>query len=145
MPPPGAGYKRTTATPPSWCASALNGNATYGLGLLNNRLYVGELTWGRTRWAKDPDTKRKRRTLAPEAEWVRVPAPHLRIVDDAVWARVKRRQQEIHQASAAIRTALHAHARTGRGPKYLFSGLLACGLCGHKFVILDPTRYGCSG
>ena len=22
---------------------------------------------------------------------------------------------------------------------------MACGLCGHKFVILDPTRYGCSG
>jgi len=86
VPPPGAAYKRAAATPPSWCASALNGNATYGLGLLNNRLYVGERTWGRARWAKDPDTKRKRRTLAPEAEWVRVPAPHLRIVDDAVWA-----------------------------------------------------------
>ena len=48
-------------------------------------------------------------------------------------------------ASAAIRTALHANARTGRGPKYLFSGLLTCGQCGRKFVILDATRYGCSG
>lgn len=56
-----------------------------------------------------------------------------------------KRRQDIHQASAAIRTALHANARTGRGPKYLFSGLLTCGQCGHKFVILDPTRYGCSG
>lgn len=47
--------------------------------------------------------------------------------------------------SGLIRAALHANARTGRGPKYLFSGLLACGQCGRKFIIVDPTRYGCSG
>jgi DNA invertase Pin-like site-specific DNA recombinase len=145
VPPPGSFYKRHSTTPPTWCASALNGNVRYGLGMLNNRLYKGELTWGRSRWEKDPDTKRKRRRLTPEQEWVRLPAEHLRIIDDQLWARVKARQQQIHDASAAIRAALHVNARTGRGPKYLFSGLLKCGQCGHNFVIIDPTRYGCSG
>lgn len=145
VPPPGRFYKRKSSQPPSWCASALYGNVKYGLGMLNNRLYKGELTWGRSRWIKDPDTKRKQRFLCEEQDWVRHPAEHLRIIDDELWERVKRRQQDIHLASAAIRTALHANARTGRGPKYLFSGLLSCGQCGHKFVIIDPTRYGCSG
>lgn len=145
VPPPGTFYKRKSSQPPSWCASALNGNVKYGLGMLNNRLYKGELTWGRSRWIKDPDTKKKQRLLCEESNWIRHPVEHLRIIDDELWERVKRRQQDIHLASAAIRTALHANARTGRGPKYLFSGLLRCGQCGHKFVILDPTRYGCSG
>jgi hypothetical protein len=115
------------------------------LGLLNNPLYKGEVIWNRTRWEKDPETGRKRRFLRDEREWIRQKAEHLRIVDDALWARVKARQQTIHRASAAIRSALHANARTGRRPKYLFSGLLVCGRCGRKFVIVDPTRYGCSG
>ena len=121
------------------------GNVKYGLGMLNNRLYKGELTWGRSRWVKDPDTKRKQRFLCEEQDWIRHSAEHLRIINEELWERVKRRQQNVHQAITAIRTALHANARTGRGPKYLFSGLLRCGECGHKFVILDPTRYGCSG
>jgi site-specific DNA recombinase len=145
VPPPGTFYKRRSAHPPTWCVSALYGNPKYGLGMLNNRRYIGQVTWGRARWPKDPDTKKKQRMLCAEQDWLTQPAEHLRIVDDALWARVKQRQQGVHQASAAIRTALHANARTGRGPKYRFSGLLTCGLCGHKFVILDPMRYGCSG
>ena len=143
--PPGMAYRRTSVTSPSWCASALYGNVKFGLGLLNNRLYIGELTWGRSRWEKDPDTKKKRRFLCEEQDWIRQPAEHLRIVSDPLWARVKQRQATIHEASAEIRTTLHINARTGRSPKYLFSGLLTCAQCGHKFVILDPTRYGCSG
>jgi Recombinase len=50
---------------------------------LNNRLYKGELTWGRSRWARIPDTKRKQRFLCKEQDWIRRPVEHLRIVDDA--------------------------------------------------------------
>jgi hypothetical protein len=145
VPPPALAYRRKSMKPPSWCASALYGNVTYGLGMLNNRLYKGELTWGRSRWEKDPDTKKKKRFLCEEQDWITHPVAYLRLIDDRLWERVKQRQQDFHQASVAIRTALDANARTGRGPKYLFSGLLTCGQCGHKFVILDPTRYGCSG
>ena len=61
-----------------------------------------------------------------------------------MWRRVKARQEEIACKSTAVRAAVHANARTGRGPKYLFSGLLVCGACGGKYVIVDQQRYGCS-
>jgi hypothetical protein len=93
VPPPGMFYKRKSAQAPTWCASALNGNVTYGLGMLNNRRYIGEVTWGRARWMKDPDTKKMQRVPCEEQDWIRHPAAHLRIIDNDLWARVKQRQQ----------------------------------------------------
>lgn len=143
--PPGVNFRRRSALKPTWCASALYGNVKFGLGLLNCSTYKGELVWGKSKWPKDPDTKKKRRFLCPEAEWIKTPAEHLRIVDDDLWARVRLRQLAINQASSTIRAALHANARTGRRPKYLFSGLLVCGQCGRKFIVVNPREYGCSG
>lgn len=147
VPPPGIFYRRKSSQLPSWCASALFGNVQYGLGLLNNTLYRGELVWGRSRWERNPDTRKKKRFLCQESEWVRHRAEHLRIVDEALWTQVKARQEAVHQQNGAIRAALNLRATTstGRGPKYLFSGLLTCGQCGHKFIIIDPRHYGCSG
>ncbi len=82
--------------------------------------------------------------MRDESEWIKVLVPDLRIIDDRLWARVKAQQQEIMESSAAIREALHANARTGRGPKYLFSGLLVCAECHGKFVVVDAKRYGVS-
>jgi site-specific DNA recombinase len=130
---------------PSWCASALHGDVKQGTELLNNPLYVGQHIWNRSRYQKDPDTKRSKRIVRDRSEWIVMPAPHLRIISDELWERVKARQREVHLQSAGIRAALQASARTGRGPKYLFSGLLVCGVCGSKFVIVYPLRYGCSG
>ena len=122
---------------------ALYGNPKYGLGLLNCPTYKGELVWGKSKWTKDPDTKKKRRSLCEEPDWIRTPAPHLRIIDNQLWERVKQRQAAMHHASGAIRAALHANAQDGSRPKYLFSGLLACGQCGRKFVVVSPTEYAC--
>jgi hypothetical protein len=119
----------------------LYGNPKFGLGLLNCHSYKGELIWGKSKWTKDPDTKKKRRFLCEEPDWIRTPAEHLRIVSDDLWERVKRRQLAMKQATVAIRAALNANVRsTGRRPKYLFSGLLRCAVCGRPFVILSPTR-----
>lgn len=145
VPPPGVNFRRRSTQKPTWCASALYGNVKFGLGLLNCSTYKGELVWGKSKWPKDPDTKKKRRFLCPESEWVKTPAEHLRIIDDELWARVRARQLAINQASSAIRAALHANARTGRRPKYTFSGLLVCGECGRKFIVVNPREYGCSG
>jgi DNA invertase Pin-like site-specific DNA recombinase len=145
--PPGAAFWRRSMRPPTWCASALHGDINQGTGLLNNHLYVGQYIWNRARWYRHPDTKKSKRTLRNKSEWIITPAPHLRIINDALWERVKARQQEVRQQSAAIRAALHLNptTSTGRGPKYLFSSLLVCGQCGNKFIIVDPKRYGCSG
>ena len=145
VPPPGVFYKRKSAQPPTWCASALYGNPKFWLGMLNNRRYLGEVTWGLARWPKDPDTKKKQRMLCAEEDWLTQPPEHLRIIEDPLWARVKRRQQDVQKGSAAIRTALHANVRTRRGPKYLFSSLLMCAQCGHKFIIVDPGTTDVAG
>jgi len=112
--------------------------------LLNNELYIGRYVWNRSKWVRDPDNGKRRRVCRPEPEWIVVEKPELRLVPQGVWERVKERQREQNARSEAIRRALHANARTGAGPKYLFSGLLKCGSCGANYVIADAYRYGCS-
>ena len=147
VPPPGAALRHRSTHTPTWCASALHGDVHQGTGLLNNPLYNGLHIWGRARWEKHPDTKKKTRVLRDRKDWIITSAPHLKIIDDALWARVKARQAVIHNESAGVRAALKLRATmsTGRGPKYLFSSLLICAQCGHKFIIVDPRHYGCSG
>ena len=140
VPPPGAAYRGST----TWAANALHGDTNRGTGLLANNLYRGLYVWNRTKYEKHPDTKKTTRILRDKSEWIIKSDPDLRIVSDELWERVEARLQEVHQASAKIRAILHAKARTGRQPKYLFSGLLTCGQCGGKYVICEPTRYGCS-
>ena len=147
VPPPGAAFRRHSTHTPTWCASALHGDVHQGTGLLNNPLYNGQHIWGRARWEKHPDTKKKTRVLRDRKDWIITPAPHLKIIDDALWARVKARQAVIHNESAGVRAALKLRPTmsTGCGPKYLFSSLLICAQCGHKFIIVDPRHYGCGG
>jgi len=33
----------------------------------------------------------------------------------------------------------------GRGPRYLFSSILKCKVCGSNYVMADATHYACSG
>jgi hypothetical protein len=78
-----------------WRDTAIRGHITRGTGILNNELYIGRLVWNRLRYVKDPETG-KRRSMRNGADDLVVEAvPDLRIVDDEVWDRVKRRQDEI--------------------------------------------------
>ena len=115
-----------------------------GTGLLNNELYIGNYIWNRSRWVRNPDTGRKTRIARPKEEWVTKEMPALRIVSADLWDRVKARQKIQRERGVAIRVALHKNARTGAGPKYLFSGLLKCHCCGANYVIVDNYRYGCA-
>ena len=64
-----------------WGASTLHGNRERGTGILNNRLYIGEQLWNRSKFAKDPDTGKRVSRLNPESEWVITAIPDLRIID----------------------------------------------------------------
>ena len=139
-------FKRRTSRPPSWCTSALVDDVKHHTGLLNNRLYAGLYCWGRNRWVKDPDQKRKKakRVAVPESAWIKVPVEHLRIVPEALWQAVKARQVDVTKNYRFVRTALRK-SPAGRGPKYPFSSLLVCGKCRSPYIIVDRTRYGYSG
>lgn len=72
----------------------------------------------------------------------------LRILPQDLWSAVRGREKAriaaIGERVKAGLTAAQAK-HTGRGPKYLFSGLLQCGTCVSSFVMANLTSYACSG
>ncbi len=97
--------------------------------------YRGVITWNRTKkrdqWGAHHQTDR------PEAEWVRVPAPHLQIVTEAQW-------QQAHGVIAKTRALLYGARALRRPyrnvPKFLLTGLVACGVCGSPLYVRSGTH-----
>jgi site-specific DNA recombinase len=84
----------------AWSASTLNGNRNRGTGVLNSEMYIGRLVWNRLRYAKDPETgKRRSRANANEAV-VAIEAPELAIVSPELWNAVKARQAALEKRGA---------------------------------------------
>ena len=82
-----------------------------------------------------PGNGRRVSRLNPPEAWIIEEVPELRIVDDALWERVKARQQALHKVHA-----FHERQR----PRKLFSFLLRCGECGGGFSKVSQEHYGCS-
>ncbi len=137
----------------AWSQSTLSGNRARGTGILNNELYIGRLVWNRLAYVKDPESGRRRSRARTAEELTVTEVTTLRIVEPALWAAVKARQAALD-------------ARTGRGgvnktvdsaseggavpfwsqqrPRYLFSGLMRCGVCGGGFSKVSKEHFGCS-
>ena len=84
--------------PAGWAASTVR-------EVLLRALYRGEIVWNQSR--KRDTWGRSQRSERPEASWLRVPAPELRIVSPDLWAasqreRSKREAQLLDGASEAI-------------------------------------------
>ena len=118
-----------------WSASTINGNRRRGTGILNNELYLGRIVWNRLKYIKDPDTGKRVSRLNPENEWQIVDVPHLRIITQSLWDRVKARQKILDE-----KPRFQAKQR----PPKLLSFLLKCGCCGNGMSIVSHERYGCS-
>ncbi len=120
----------------AWSPNTLNGNVGLGTGILNNALYDGRLVWNRQRFLKDPDTGKRvpRRNAVEDVE--STPVPHLRIVDPETWEATKARQAKTrHTMKPGI-----VHARR---PKYLFSRLTKCAVCGGGFILSSRNDLRC--
>jgi site-specific DNA recombinase len=129
--------------PAGWSPSSL-------FEVLKRPIYRGEIVWNqskkRDRWGQHHQKDR------PTAEWLRIPAPDLRIVSDELWAAAQARLQESRQkylqatgGSTWGRPAGHRESR------YLLTGLAECGACKASMVLLSREhgrhrafRYGCS-
>jgi site-specific DNA recombinase len=126
VPSPGAGWKsRRGATRGKWMMSAVH-------AMLRNERYVGRVIWNRSQWVKDPDSGKRQRRERPREEWIETRCEP--IVDQGTWERVQGR--------------FRTNAGRGGVPSYLLSGLLACGLCGGKLIVVGGQRhrrYGCAG
>lgn len=64
---PGSSWNRTTRPRGGWAPSAISGDPSRGIGILNNELYVGRDIWNRSKWQKDPDTGLRRCIQRPRS------------------------------------------------------------------------------
>ena len=131
----------------TWSASTVRGHPKRRNGLLYNELYVGVLVWNRQRFLKNPSTGKRVARPNPEDKWIRAEVPELRIIDDALWARVKSRQaalaEQFEPVSRGVLAARAKRLNALRRPVHLLSGLLTCSACGGKYGIVVSGRYGC--
>ncbi|GAB2707782.1 recombinase family protein [Aliiglaciecola aliphaticivorans] len=119
----------------SWGASTIYGNRRRGTGIINNELYIGKLVWNKLKYIKDPDTGKRVSKLNPESEWHVVDVPHLQIVKQDMWEKLKAKQKILDKKTST---------QAKRRPKNLFSFKLKCGCCGGGMSIISSGRYGCS-
>ena len=125
----------------TWTHTALYPDAKM-IGILGNPIYHGQQIWNRTRWLKDPMTGKRRRIIRPREDWIITEAPELKIVDDALWEAVQARIRARREITAQRKKA--GKNSGGRPNKYLFSGLLKCGICGGAYTLQGSHYYGCS-
>ncbi|MBK4217885.1 recombinase family protein [Paracoccus caeni] len=130
----------------TWSFSTIGGNWKRGTGILNNELYVGKLVWNRLHYRKDPSTGKRVSRLNPPEDWIIEEMPQLAIVDQALWERVKVRQQATREEIFETRAANPDAPGTQRGlrPRYLLSDLIRCGCCGGGYSMISKSRLGCS-
>jgi DNA invertase Pin-like site-specific DNA recombinase len=115
----------------AWNASTIAGNADRAAGVIHNELYVGVRVWGRRTFVKDRVTGQRSGRMA-EGEPIRQPVPQLRLVSDALWARVRARH-------AAMSTGPMGDGVRGRGrPKRFLQGMIVCAECGRTMRRAGP-------
>ena len=145
VPSPGATWKRTTRrTDGKWLASAIHGDVKRGSGILNNRRYIGVITWGRTEWKRSAADSSVRRVKVLDQARVERTDERLRIIPQALWNRVKSRQAHQRKTvGARVKRGLRRPGG-GRAPRHLLSGLLRCAVCGAAFTLADARAYACA-
>jgi site-specific DNA recombinase len=147
VPSPGASWNRTSVQlnakrKHGWVASAIHGDRTRGTGILNNRLYVGEVVWNRSTWKRSAaDSKQRRWQLNDAAQVVTHLEGRLRIVTQPLWEAVKARQQSVEGMTVKLRGAVR---HKGILPRHVLSGLLICQQCGGTFRRVNSREYGCA-
>ncbi len=126
-----------------WRDTAIRGHRQRGTGPLNNELYIGRLIWNRLRYVKDPSSGKRISRQNDASEWITTDVPALRIIDDALWARVKARQEAL-DATPAVQGIKASRFWERRRPEHLLSGLVFCGCCGSSFAVMSRDYMACS-
>ncbi|WP_443019992.1 recombinase family protein [Sphingobium sp. JAI105] len=116
-----------------WRASTINGSAARDYGILRNPIYVGRIRYGRVRMVRDPESRKRLSRVDPAPDLTEGAAPHLRIIDDAIWEKVQARKQAGERVPYNLQ----------RGPRHLLSGLVRCGQCGGTYAVISSGRWGC--
>jgi site-specific DNA recombinase len=103
--------------------------------------------WNRLVYVKNPETGRRRSRQCSDTEQVVKAVPALQIVPDELWAQVKAPQADLdgaHSRQPDRPKAEPAPFWSKQRPRYLFSGLMRCGVCGGGFAKISAAHFGCS-
>jgi DNA invertase Pin-like site-specific DNA recombinase len=109
----------------AWCVSSLH-------EMLRNERYRGVYVWNRTEKRRNPETGRKVSKPRPQSEWIRASVPGWRIVSEEQWNAVHARLMRARRDQKVLGGLF----RTDQSRTYLFSGLLICGACDSRMVIV---------
>jgi site-specific DNA recombinase len=103
------------------------------------------LVWNRLTYVRDPDAGRRRSRARQAQELVVTELPELRIVPDALWLAARARQTKLDAAQTISAEQPTTAFWSKQRPRYLFSGLMRCGICGAGYSKANAERFGCSG
>jgi site-specific DNA recombinase len=98
--------------------------------ILQNRTYLGEFSFGRKQWRKDPITRKRRYVLRDESDVQTDHRPDLAIVTPDLFEAVQSRKRTVGVNAKGRRGA------SGRKTSHPFSGLLFCHSCGSHMVFV---------
>jgi site-specific DNA recombinase len=118
--------------------------------LLYRQLYRGLIIWAATK--KRDGWGRTRQQPRPESEWIRVEAPNLRIIPEALWnaahAELKKTRDVYLRANDG---KLFGRPASGIESKYLLPGISRCAICGGGMLVRTGSHgngrahfYACS-
>jgi site-specific DNA recombinase len=117
--------------------------------VLYRDLYRGVIVWNKTR-KRDQWGLHRQRARA-EQEWLRIPAPQLRIVPDDLWDAVHERLDCARRRYLRLNNGRVLGRPPAVGTRYLLSGLLTCGVCGSSLEARTRSHgrqrapfYGCA-
>jgi hypothetical protein len=124
----------------------------YVRGILEKPKYVGLWEWGKKTNRRDPfsgQISQESRPLSEVAQWTRS-RPHLRIVDDEIFAKAQAKLDQASEDWARYRNEkghLQGSRKGSAPPKHLLQSIIKCGKCGSTFHVLGDfgKRMGCSG
>jgi DNA invertase Pin-like site-specific DNA recombinase len=101
-------------------------------------LYRGRVVYGKTK-RLDPGQAKSRERL-PQSEWITREAPHLRIVDDALWQAAHERLERTRRTYLRFTGGrMGGRPEAGLESKNLFAGFLVCGECGGAMHAIKRT------
>ena len=99
--------------------------------IIDNRVYLGELTYNRRTWVRDFGSQARRPLTNPKADWITIQDAHPRIITP-----------ELFDAAQAMRARSKPHASTrGDWHVYLLAGLVKCA-CGEQMRSLKSIKDG---
>lgn len=106
--------------------------------MLHRPLYRGEVVYGKTRWTDKGGTKVK--VDVPEPEWLRLEAPHFRIVPPELWDAAHERMTKTRKLFFQhVGGKFNGRMAAGLVSRFLLSGFLKCGICGGSVVAFKRT------